>query len=110
MNKYSIPTDMSETEKIIGGVLTLVQLFWIILGVAIGALGYFLTYKIIGVIAGGLLALVLSTTGFPFAFYHVFAKNELTFFQMLRLRIKHKRKIKKLKNYRKEVEEKWAEL
>lgn len=105
MKKYYIPADMSEKEKIIGGVLTIIQLFWLLVGLVIGAGVFLLTYNFIGPILGLVLAVIFTAIGLPFAFY---TKQDLTFFQFLTLKIKRKKELKELKNYRKEVDEPWA--
>jgi hypothetical protein len=94
---YKIPPDTSEKEKIVGGLLNLNQLIWIIAGALTGAVITILTFNFLGNIAFflGFIAIALFI---PFVFYK---KHDLTFFNYLKLKRKHKNKNKYLSNIRK---------
>lgn len=101
MASYKMPPDMKEKEKIIGGILTLVQFFWVLIGLALGAGFFVIGFGIIGgkasLIFGGIIAL----SGVPFV---VYKKNNLTLFQYLRFKRAFKKKTHRLPNIRKEVD------
>ena len=43
MASYPVPPDTSAKEKVIGGILSVVQLIWVLIGLALGVgLGFFL--------------------------------------------------------------------
>ena len=100
MRVYPIPSDLNEKEKIIGGILNLNQFFWVIGGLAFGAVVFVLTYFSFQVVVlSAILGLVLATSGLPFALYK---RNQLTLFQYLWYKHTFKRKVKHLPNIRKE--------
>lgn len=101
MRIYSVPPDMNEKEKVVGGLLTLTQLFWIIGGLGIGGVVFSILYPLIGGQLAVVFSLVVSTVGLPFAFYK---KKELTLFQYISLKRKFKKGIHKLPNRQKGVE------
>lgn len=105
MKEYSIPQDMSEKDKIVGGILTMVQAFWIGIGFVSGLVVFFLIYGLTrSFIFSAILAIPFMGTGLPFAFYK---KHELTLLQLIVKKQKHKKKNKHLKHFRNGVNEKW---
>jgi hypothetical protein len=101
MRVYTVPPDMKEKEKIIGGILNINQFFWILGGLVLGASVFALTFTLtkmggFSLTLGGLFCL----TGVPFALYK---KNGLTLFQYITRKRKFKKKVKHLPNKRKEV-------
>ncbi|MEK5209539.1 PrgI family mobile element protein [Psychrobacillus sp. FSL H8-0510] len=100
MNNYTMPPDMSEKEKIIGGILNINQFFWVLGGLGIGAIIFTLLFDLIGGKAALVFGLIGATSGLPFALYK---KNELTLFQYITFKQKFKRKVHKLPNRRKDV-------
>lgn len=102
--RYTVPPDMSEKEKIVGGMLTMVQLFWILIFGLMGLGVFFITVNFFGVIFSGILILPFLVVGCFFALYK---KNHLTLFKYLKLKRNHRNKTKELRHYRKEVQSKW---
>lgn len=101
MAQYAMPTDLSEKEKIVGGVLTAGQLVCLIAGIGGMAAVSLLLFPVIGnlsIILGSIICLPL---GCLFAFLKV---KGLSLFKFLKLKIQHKKKIKKLPNHKKEVD------
>lgn len=99
MKAYNVPPDMNEKEKVIGGILTLNQFFWLIGGVGLGSVIFFVLFKLIGSIPAAIIALLFACSGIPFALYK---KKELTLFRYILLKRKFKKKQKKLPNKRKQ--------
>lgn len=95
---YKIPADTKEKEKIIGGLLTLVQFLWLLGGFIIGLVMFVITWLITGSLFLG-LSLMLAGIGLgaPFAFYK---KKDLTFFQYLTYKRKLERRNVNLLNNR----------
>ena len=103
MAMYPVPTDISEKEKIVGGLFTAGQLISLLVGVGIGLGSGFglmaLTGStiplalcaILGIVGGGLFAL-LKIKG-------------LSLMKYLKLKKKHKSKVKLLPNHKKEVDD-----
>lgn len=98
---YQVPPDMKEKEKIIGGLLTLQQFYWILGGGGLGALLLISCYVLTKI---GILAILLGVLGIlssmPFAFLK---KHELPLFTYIRRKRQFKKKTKKLINMRKDV-------
>lgn len=93
---YRLTTDMSEKEKVIGGILTLGQGMWLVTGLLIAA-GVFMALVntipkgvalFIGIIPGAAIAV-------PFAFYE---PGGLKLSEYIRLRVKFRKKTKFLTN------------
>ena len=100
MRNYQVPPDTSEKEKVIGGLLTWVQLAWLSSGLIAAAIVFSITFDVLG--KGALFfALLFLPIGLPFAF---FKKHELEFFQYVKRKRAFKKKIKELPNMRKEGE------
>lgn len=98
MRNYQIPPDTSEREKVIGGLLTWVQLAWLSSGLILAAIVFSLTFSVLG--KGALfLALLFLPIGAPFAFY---PKHELELYQYIKRKRKFKQKVKELPNMRKD--------
>lgn len=101
---YQIPADVKEKEKVIGGVLTLIQFFWILGGLVFGLLLLVLVLGITGsLIAGAFFLLLGLIASLPFAFY---TKKNMPLFKYLKLKRKLKKKTVVLVNRRKDVK-KW---
>ena len=96
MRSYQTLPDISEKEKIVGGLLNINQLFWLIGGVILGGIMFIFTYKL-NVKFGGFLLLVGILSSVPFVFIK---PKGLTFFRYLLLKYKFKKKTKKLPNLR----------
>lgn len=100
MRMYTVPPNMNEKEKVIGGILNINQFFWVLGGLVLSALVFSTTFGIVGGTGSLVLAIPCIFAGTPFAFYK---KYDLTLFQILKLRRKFKKKTKKLPNIKKEV-------
>lgn len=93
---YRLTADMSEKEKVIGGILTLGQGMWLVAGLLIAAGVFMLLVGVmpkgaalfIGLIPGAAVAV-------PFAFYE---PGGLKLSEYLKLRVKFKKKTKFLTN------------
>lgn len=99
MASYQVPPDTSAKEKIIGGFLSITQLIWVLIGLALGVgVGSFLKLfigqagLIIGIIPGIILA-------FIFCFVKI---HQLTVWQFITYTQKQKKRTKQLPNIRME--------
>ena len=97
MRNYSIPPDMNEKEKVIGGILDLHQFFWILGGLLIGAIVFVLLFPIFGK-ASLFFGILFSLSGIPFV---VIKKEGLTLFEYLKRKKAFENKTKYLPNKRK---------
>lgn len=66
MGWYQIPPDTKEPDKIIGGILTMVQLAWIVAGIVIAA-GVVVLLKLLLPGYFWVIGLILIPSGVPFA-------------------------------------------
>lgn len=83
---YKIPPDVKEKEKVIGGVLTLIQFLWLLGGLGGGLFLFVVTWLATNSLFFGLLFFVAGIgVSAPFAFYK---KNELSLFGFLKYRRK----------------------
>ena len=93
MAKYTVPVDTREKEKIVGGFLTMVQLFWIIGGIGFGMLLFIMFFSITKLMPVSIFVFIIGIlTTMPFTFI---TKDGLPLFEFL----KRKRKFLK-KNHR----------
>lgn len=98
---YQVPPDMKEKEKIIGGLLTLQQFYWILGGTGLGAFLFISSYVILKVGALSIFLGILGiASGVPFA---IVKKHELPLFTYLNRKRQFKKKEKKLINKRRDV-------
>jgi uncharacterized membrane protein YhiD involved in acid resistance len=92
MASYNVPPDISEKEKIVGGLLTFAQLIWLIVGVGITAVISMFLFAFLGnisIIVGVLI-------GIPFGICFAFVKvHTLSLAEYLKLRRNHLRINKK---------------
>ena len=93
---YKVPADVSEKEKVVGGLITAAQAAWLALGFITTA-GLFLIFiKIMPSVLAIILALPVGIAiGIPFAFWH---KHGLCLKDYLLLRYRFKKKNKHLYN------------
>lgn len=97
---YQIPADVKEKEKVIGGILTMLQFFWLLGGLGLGLCLLVLALAITGsLIVGAVFIIIGVIASLPFAFYK---KKGLPLFQYLRLKRKLSKKTVVLVNKRKE--------
>lgn len=90
---YKIPPDVKEKEKVIGGMLTLVQFFWLLGGLGGGLFMFVIVWLVTTNLFLGLFFLALGLgVAAPFAFYK---KKDLSFYQYL----KYKRQLAKRNVY-----------
>lgn len=97
MRGYSVPPDINEKEKIIGGVLNLQQFFWILGGLIIGALVFVALFPIFHKFSL-VFGIVFSFSGVPFV---VIKKEGLTLFEYWKRKKAFDKKTKYLPNKRK---------
>lgn len=97
-----MPTDISEKEKIIGGILTAGQLIFLGIGLGITAgLGLAL-----GSSLGGFAFVISALIGIPFGVIFAFVKpHKMTMLTYIRLKIKHKRQEKKLPSHNSDIDD-----
>lgn len=101
MSLYKVPSDVNEREKVIGGVLNLVQFIWLLGGLGVGIFFFALTTAISGsFLVGIVFALLGIGLSLPFAFYR---KKDLSFYEYLKYKHRLKNKNVYLVNKRKEV-------
>ena len=101
MAQYQIPPDLSEKEKIVGGLLTAYQLLSLIAGVAGTAIFSLLFFSFIGNAAIVIGAILFLPTGCIFAFKKM---HGLTMLDYIKLKLAQRKKVKKLPNHKKEVD------
>ena len=95
---YSVPADVREKEKIIGGLFTLGQFAWIGGGVLLGLASLAGMYMMTGTfVIAGPVGLMFACSGLPFALYK---KNGVDLPVYLIRKARFKRKSKKLINKR----------
>lgn len=86
-----MPADLKHKEKTIGGIITIEELFWLIMGGTVGiAIGFvfgMIITKVVGLVVG-FLGLFL---GVPFAFWHPYKMN-LPDYLISRAKFKKKKK------------------
>lgn len=95
---YTVPADVREKERIIGGILTMGQFAWIVGGFLVGLASlsgvYLLTKTFVIATPVGIM---FAGTGLPFAFYK---KNGVELPVYIKRKIKHSKKTHKLINKR----------
>ena len=92
----SIPPDMKEKEKIVGGLLNINQLLWVIAGGVFGAILFGMTFLLFSSLIFSIILFVLGlVTSLPFVFYK---RNDLTLYQYLKYSYDFKMKTKELPN------------
>lgn len=94
MNSYTIPADMNEKEKIIGGILNMHEFLWVLTGFLLGLGTFGLLFPIIGK-ASLFIGLLITPAGIPFV---VIKKEGLTLFEYKKRSLEFKRKVKILPN------------
>ena len=102
MTEFKTPTDISEKEKIVGGLLTAGQLIWIAVGVGITVgVGLLLSGIMggVGFVIGAILGL---PTGILFAFYK---PHKIPMMQYLKLKMARRKNSPKLPNHDPEIDE-----
>lgn len=98
MARYTVPVDTREKEKIVGGFLTMVQLFWIIGGIGFGMLLFILFFMTTKVLPISVFAFIIGMlTTLPFAFI---TKDGLPLFEFLKRKRKFLKKSHRLVNKR----------
>lgn len=102
MATYSVPPDISEKEKIVGGILTAAQLICILIGVGAAAIFSFLTFAFLGTASIIIGVIIFIPVGFVFALVKI---KGLPLYSYLKLKKYHKTITKKLPNYRVEANE-----
>ena len=99
---YTVPADVREREKIIGGILSMAQFVWVIAGFLVGLASlsgvYLLTRTFV---LAAPIGIMFACSGLPFAFYK---KNGVEWPVYIKRKIQHSRKTHKLINKRKASE------
>ena len=102
MTEFKTPTDISEKEKIVGGLITAGQLIWLAVGILITVGGGLLlanSMSYYGFIVGAIIGLPI---GVAFAFYR---PKKLSFLQFLMLKMARRKCEKKLPNHDPAIDE-----
>lgn len=102
MREYKMPTDISEKEKIIGGVLTAGQLIFLGIGLGITtALGLALAGAF-----GGFAFVISALIGVPFGVVFAFVSpHKMPMLTYIRLKIKHRRQECKLPSHNSDIDD-----
>ena len=96
MLEYQMPPDISEREKIVGGVLSAGQLLWMVGGVAIAVAISLALNKALGV-ASFVIGIPI---GVAFGCVFAFLKpHKIPFARYIKLKIRHAKQIKHLVNH-----------
>ena len=96
MRSYTIPADINEKEKIIGGILNINEFLWVLSGFVLGLIVFAALTPLLGQAAIVVGALVVPT-GVPFV---LVKKEGLTLFEYLKRKREFKSKVKRLPNIR----------
>lgn len=102
MTEFRTPTDISEKEKIVGGLLTAAQLIPLGLGIVITVVvGLLLMGPLggVGFVIGGVLGIPL---GIAFAFYKPHKIPLMTF---IRLKMARRKNLKQLPNHNPDIDD-----
>lgn len=102
MREYKMPTDISEKEKVVGGLLTAGQL--IFLGIGIGimvAIGLSL-FSVIGKASFVIGAIIGLPLGIVFSFYK---PHKMPLFQYIRLKIARRKKTARLPSHNPDIDD-----
>lgn len=102
MATYSVPPDISEKEKIVGGILTAAQLICVLVGVGCAAIFSFATFAFLGTASIIMGVIIFIPVGFVFALFKV---KGLPLYTYIKLKKYHKTITKRLPNYRVEANE-----
>ena len=101
MTEFKMPTDISEKEKIAGGILTAQQLIWLAIGIGITVGLGLLLYEVIDKIGFIISALI----GIPFGCVFAFLKpHKIPLMKFFILEFRHKKSLKKLPNHDPEID------
>ena len=102
MQEWKMPTDISEKEKIVGGIMTAGQLLYLAIGLGI-TVGFGLIF--VGII-GKISFIIGGLIGIPFGVVFAFVKikKQLTVGQYIRLKISKSKQTKVLVNHRTELD------
>lgn len=102
---YTVPPDMKEKEKIIGGVLDMSQFLWLVSGFVSGIILCLIVWVLTGIAFISIsLALINVVAVLPFVFYK---KQGLPLWDYLKRKKAFDKKSKKLINKRKGAEHQW---
>ena len=99
MRYYTIPPDTRGKEKIIGGIFTISQFIFLVVGVLLGFLLVIPTYKLTNSFIASGIVFVLGVAPFvPFSFVKIHRLGEMELFPYLRLKEKFKKSRKEFPN------------
>jgi len=102
MAVYNVPPDISEKEKIVGGILTSAQLICLLAGIGGAAIFSFIFFAIIKTAAIILGLIIFVPIGGAFAMVKV---KGLSLFEYLKRKRYHKKIVKKIPNHRVEADD-----
>jgi len=97
MRNYSVPPDINEKEKVIGGVLDLHQFFWLLGGFLLGTIVFIALFPFMGKLSL-IFGAIFAISGTPFAFKK---KEGLPLFEYIKRKRIFEKKNKYLPNKRK---------
>lgn len=96
--RYTVPVDIREKEKIVGGFLTMIQLYWIIGGIGFGMLLFVLFFTVTKLMPISVFAFIIGLLSvMPFVFI---TKDGLPLFEFLKRKRKFLKKNHRLVNKR----------
>jgi uncharacterized membrane protein YhiD involved in acid resistance len=102
MAVYNVPPDISEKEKIVGGVLTAAQLICILIGIGAAAVFSFLFFALLGTASIVIGVILFVPLGGAFALVKI---KGLPLYEYLKRRRYHRTIVKKMPNYRVEADD-----
>lgn len=95
MQYHQVPPDTRDKEKIFGGIFTLSQFIFLIIGVIVGALIGMMLYTMTGNLVVMAIAFVFGALLFvPFAFVKIRSMGDMELFRYVILRFKYTKRIK----------------
>ena len=95
MQHYQIPPNTQDKEKIFGGIFTLSQFIFIVIGVLVGAVSGLALYGITNNLIVMAIAFIFGVLLFiPFAFIKVISMGNMELFKYVVLRIKYSKRVK----------------
>ena len=99
MNMYNIPPDIREKEKIIGGIFTLTQLVFLIVGALVGAAVGWILFRITGSPVFSIIVGIIFILPFiPFAFVTIPSMGDIELFQYVLYKYKFSRSQREFPN------------
>lgn len=102
MREYKMPTDISEKEKIVGGLLTAGQLIFLAIGIGIMVVIGLSLYNVIGKVS----FIVGAAIGIPFGIVFSFYKpHKIPLLQYIKLKMARRKNLPKLSNHNPDIDD-----